>query len=178
MKRQKILDILKKIPTSGLSSDDAYFRTLTGGWTTKKLLTWWSNHPIGTQGANFTTCNAFVGAVAVMAGAKQGSWLAKGPLSLYFCNKDIPNSWVPASSGRAPRPGDFYSMPYIDGKGNKQEFGHVGIIYDVHDYIFIDTIDSGQGGRSANRDYIRWRKNRIWTGGKINGWVDIDIYFP
>ena len=178
MKRQQILNILSAIPPDGLSSDDSRFKTLTGGWTTQSLQKWWDEHPPGTKGANFTTCNAFVGTIAVMVGAKAGSWLSKGPLQLDLCNRDVPNSWVPANSGRSPRPGDFYAMPYIDKQGHVQQFGHVGIIYHVHDYIFIDTIDSGQGGRNSGKDYIKWRKNRIWTSGNINGWVDIDTYFP
>ena len=92
-------------------------------------------------------------------------------------DKDVPGSWVPGNCGRAPNPGYFYAMPYIYKKGNVQPFGHMGVIFDVHDYIFVDTVDSGQGGRSSGKDYIMWRKNWIWTGGNVIGWVDIDAYF-
>ena len=178
-KRKLVRSILEaKVPKGpiGLSSDDAMFKTMTS-LDTVSLVRWWADHPVGTKGANLTTCNAFVGWLAREIGAPPGSQLASNLLQLDLADKDVPGCWVWAGTGKMPRPGDFYAKPFVFKDGSIQKFGHVGVIYDVHDWLFIDTVDGGQGGRSAGRDFIRWNMNKMFVGGKVTGWVDIDAYF-
>jgi hypothetical protein len=176
--RQKVLALVEDwIPDNptGLSSDHEHFRMITG-FSTFSLEQWWAEHPEGTKGSMLTTCNALLGWMARQLGARQGSQLARGLLQLDLADKDVPGCFRRPGAGEMFRPGDFYATPFLH-KGWKQPFGHVGIVYDVHDTIVFDTVDSGQGGRSAGKDFIRFKKGRIWDTNKITGWVDLDRYF-
>jgi hypothetical protein len=170
--RAKVRDILiKNVPDNGLSSDDARFKTMTG-FGTGDLQRIWQSKP------NFTTCNAFVGWMARQLGARNGNWLGRGILRLDWADKDVPGSWIPVdpSGETLPSPGDFYAKAFTDSKGNKQKFGHVGIVYDIDGSDWV-TVDSGQGGVSLGKDYIRWSTRTKYDPGLIAGWVDIEIYF-
>ena len=173
--RAKAVDILeRKVPKQGLSSDDPSFLEMTG-YSTTSLTKWWDDHPVGTKGASLTTCNAFVGWVAKYLGAKK--LLSRGLLQLDWADKDVKGSWIPVdpTGENRPGPGDFYAAPYIDKKGNIQKFGHVGVVHSFDGSAWT-TVDSGQGGRDALKDFIKWR-SRPYDPAKVTGWVDIERYF-
>jgi len=167
--RSKVQNLLKlKVPAEGLSSDDPRFLELTG-MNTKSLLEKWKTEPW------FTTCNAFVGRFAIYLGAPRG-WLSRGVLQLDWANKDVPGCWVPVdrSGITPPKAGDFYAKPFRS-KGIEQKFGHVGIVYDVIGST-ITTVDGGQGGSAAGKDYIKWR-TWLYNPADMTGWVDLEKYF-
>jgi hypothetical protein len=62
------------------------------------------------------------------------------------------------------------------GKQFKQQFGHVGIIGSFDGNLYT-SVDGGQGGRSAKKDFIKWVPRGAYDPLKFNGWCDIDIYF-
>lgn len=177
-RRKQVLRLLDRVPKGkvGLSSDDPTFYTMTN-LNTASLTKWWNEHPPGTEGAELTSCNPFVGWVARQIGAKPGSVLASNTLRLDRAGTEVPGSWIVPTSGLMPKPGDFYAQPFVSKDGWVQKFGHVGVIAAVHDWLFFDTVDGGQGGRGQGMDFIRWNMDRLYTGEHVTGWVDIDLYF-
>ena len=169
--RLKAVTLLEdNVPVTGLTSNDAGFERLTG-YNTTKLQEKWKTSP------SFTTCNAFGGNYAVLLGAPAGCYLVRGLLQLDWVKKDVPDSWKDISSGEAPKPGDIFSMPYVDPKTKSvQKFGHIGVFYCWHDTIFYDTVESGQGGFNAGLDSMKWKADHLYNPHNFTGWVDIEIY--
>lgn len=173
--RSRMLTLLKIVPDSGLSSDQPLFKELTGFDTARLKKEYWDN--VGSPDRNFTTCNAFLGRMAGKLGAKEHSWLGKGQLKLINADKDVPGSWVEPSSGLSPRPGDYYSVSEKQPGGWIQEFGHVGIVGRIDSDGTWTSVDSGQGGRKAGKDFIKWVNRGRFDPAKFRGWIDIDKYF-
>ena len=133
---------------------------------------------------HFTTCNAFLGNIVGMLGAKPGSWLSRGILELNLVDRDVKGSWIPQdpTGVKKPQAGDIYSIPHAskDGKGKVhiQPFGHVGIIGSIDATQWM-SVDGGQGGRDSipQLDYIKWVPRGKYIPAMFTGWCDIDIYF-
>lgn len=169
--RQKAVKLLEdKVPVQGLTSDAPAFAQLTG-FSTTTLREKWKTMP------GFTTCNAFGGHYALLLGAPPGCWLSRGLLQLDWVKKEVPASWKDQLCGDAPKPGDIFSMRYVNPTtGAVQTFGHVGVLYCWHDTIFYDTVESGQGGFHSGYDAIKWKADHIYNPHDFTGWVDIEIY--
>jgi hypothetical protein len=188
---QLIDEVKKTIPSGGLSSDEPAFQKYTGFNTARLKKDYWDvekvpdkDHP-GAMKDNperdFTTCNAFLGnmmgKLGSKIGARVGHWLAKGPLQLNQVDLDVKGSWIPVdpTGVRQFRPGDIYSMIH-EKNGFIQKFGHVGIVATI-DATGWSSLDGGQGGRQAQKDYIKLAPRGAYKPTVITGWCDIDVYF-
>lgn len=170
--RRKAIEILEQnVPITGLTSNDAAFKILTG-YNTVDLQAKWKTMP------TLTTCNAFGGRYAVLLGAPPGCWLSRGLLQLDWVKKDVPDSWKESSAtDGAPKPGDIFAARYVNPTTKEvQKFGHVGVLYCWHDTIFYDTVESGQGGMSMGLDKMQWKADHLYHPSNFTGWVDIEIY--
>lgn len=173
--RTAMLNILiANVPRTGLNSNMAAFESLTGFTTATLKSQYWDVE--GSPNRNFTTCNAFLGRMAGKLGAKPGTWLSKGVLELQRADRDVPGSWIEPSSGKTPKPGDYYSVPLTLENGWVQKFGHVGIIGEIKDGNWT-SVDGGQGGRKSQLDWIKWVPRGVMEPSRLNGWIDIDLYF-
>jgi hypothetical protein len=174
--RARVLDVINKVPNS-VSSKTALFKTLTG-LSQEDMVKWWdgiNKTPEGKTMTNFTSCNAFLSMTAQRAGARQG-WLTRGTLNIDRCAKEVPGCWITPDSGRKPKPGDVYSVPLRLKSGQIQQFGHVGIVAEVHAEGTWVSVDGGQGGSSGREDFVKRVHRGKLADSKMNGWVDIDKY--
>jgi hypothetical protein len=176
--RRQMLSLMREcVPQQEITSDMAAFKALTEYDTARINREFWKKQP--KPNTTFTCCNLFLGVMARRCGRTVGKVpgpkLNSGTLQLNTVDADVPGCWITPGDGRAPRPGDFYSVPYI--KGNHvQQYGHVGLVAKIENGVWT-SLDGGQGGFSQKVDKIKWVKRGILDPGKMNGWVDIDIYF-
>lgn len=176
--RKRLCALLQAtIPTDGLSSDQKKFVDMTG-LSTERLKKDWD------KGVNTTSCNAFAQWVARQLEAK--GVLGGGGLNLSGVEGEVPGSWLWANTGEAiefkvhPLPGDFFCSSFPG-----QEWGHVGIVYDIDETtIAWKWVAGGQGGPKRGRDFIQWgpwlpnqAKTFEEARPKVVGWVDIGCYF-
>jgi hypothetical protein len=77
--------------------------------------------------------------------------------------------WVPASSGRTPKPGDFFQC------GTATAAYQVGVILEVSGDRWARVV-GGAGGRALGRDGVT-RTALEPHAGPVMGWVDVDVYF-
>jgi hypothetical protein len=177
------------IPKEGLSSktNGNAFQRWTG-LTQKALEDNWdgrdSEGNITKKKGWLTSCNSFMGKVAVDWGIPAKSCLRLGVLDITKAEQEVPGCWQDASDeGVFPQSGDFYSGWYkgeLDGKPFFQKFGHVGIVYDCDREAGTWTlVQGGQGGPKLRVDYIKWTNQKDppkFDRTKLNGWVDIARY--
>ena len=186
---RQVLD--KWVPVPVMDSNNPAFKMLTG-YNTKRLLDeYWEpenkNPPyepgkMPKKNTGFTCCNLTLGALAIQLGAALGRppgvWLTRGVLALYLVDKDVPGCWIKPDGTNRPKPGDFYSVPLTLEDGTVQQYGHVGIVYDILDDTWM-SVDGGQGGyRSGPKlDRIKRQDRGKLDTSRMNGWIDIDLYW-
>ncbi|MCW5965874.1 MAG: hypothetical protein KIT83_17685 [Bryobacterales bacterium] len=176
--RRRMLSLMREcVPMQEMTSSMPEFKALTGYDTARIKKDFWEKKP--NPVTTFTCCNLFLQAMALRCGQAvgkvPGSKLASGTLLLNHVDADVPGCWITPGDGRAPRPGDYYSVPYIKGK-QIQQYGHVGLVAKIENGVWT-SLDGGQGGFSQKIDKIKWVNRGILDPSKMNGWVDIDIYF-
>lgn len=186
---RQVLD--KWVPVPVMDSNNPAFKMLTG-YNTKRLLDeYWEpenkNPPyepgkMPKKNTGFTCCNLTLGALAIQLGAALGRppgvWLTRGVLALYLVDKDVPGCWIKPDGTNRPKPGDFYSVPLTLEDGTVQQYGHVGVVYDILDDTWM-SVDGGQGGyRSGPKlDRIKRQDRGKLDTSRMNGWIDIDLYW-
>jgi len=114
-------------------------------------------------GGIMTTCNEFVGFYARALGAKE--YLGRFDIEVYLKKHGKGDAWVPATGGARPKYGDIF----------RPKSFHMGISLDFEGEMW-NTAESGQGGPKSKRDIIK-RKQTKYDPSKLQGWVDIEIYF-
>ncbi len=186
---RQVLD--KWVPVPVIDSNSAAFKMLTGFDTRRLLDEYWepeNKNPPYPEGkmpkknTGFTCCNLTLGSLAIQLGAALGRppgiWLTRGPLYLYLADKDNPGCWIKSDGTNRPKPGDFYSVPLTLEDGSVQQYGHVGIVYDILDDTWM-SVDGGQGGyRSGPKlDRIKKQDRGKLDTSRMNGWIDIDLYW-
>ena len=159
--RERAKQLLKDIPPLGyeITSDGktaALFTRLTGV-THATLQKNWAG------GGIMTTCNAFVGWFGRSLGSKD--YLGRFDIETYLKKLGKGHAWVPATGGGKPKYGDIF----------RPKSFHMGISLDI-DGSNWNTVESGQGGPKAGHDIIK-RKQAFYDASKLQGWVDLDLYF-
>ena len=146
--------------------NNGLFKTLTGTSHESLLQTW-------TYNLTFTTCNGFLGTCATamgigafkslepIAGKPSPLSLGQFEIATLLAARGLSRAWVPNENGARPRYGDIFRAAEY----------HMGICLDM-DGDTWNTIESGQGGRTAGYDMLR-RKSETWGKRAILGWVDV-----
>jgi hypothetical protein len=162
--RERAKEILSAVPPLGqqVNSDGptaALFTKLTGGVTHATLVKNWE------KGGIMTTCNEFVGWYAAQLGSKK--YLGRFDLVTYLPTIGKENAWVKSTEDARPKYGDICRHTAF----------HVGVSLDFDGDVW-NHVDSGQGGPKAGHDVIkRTRGTNPYDFKKIQGWVDLDLYF-
>ena len=160
--RERAKQILSAVPPLGqqINSDGptaALFTKLTGGVTHERLVKNWEN------GGIMTTCNEFVGWFGRALGSKD--YLGRFDIETHLAKVGKGLAWVPAGSDARPKYGDIFRPTSF----------HMGISLDFEGDTW-NTVESGQGGPKAKRDIIK-RKQTTYDASKLQGWVDLELYF-
>ena len=162
--RSRAEEILKEVPLLGqqINSDGptaALFTKLTGGMTQETLQKNWA------KGGIMTCCNEFVGWYARRLGSQK--YLGRFDLETFLPTISKGNSWVKSTADVRPKYGDICRHTAF----------HVGISLDFDGDIW-NHVDAGQGGPKAGHDIIkRTRGSAPYDYTKLQGWIDLDLYF-
>jgi hypothetical protein len=160
--REHAKEILNAVPPLGqqINSDGptaALFTKLTGGVTHDQLVKNWQ------AGGIMTTCNEFVGWYARALGSTE--YLGRFDIETFLTKIGKGHAWVLAGTGARPKYGDIFRPKSL----------HMGISLDF-DGDTWNTAESGQGGPIAGRDIMK-RKQTTFDASKLQGWVDLELYF-
>jgi len=151
------------------------------------------------NGLGHTSCYLVNGGIAIKAGTalsrpNRSGFMTGQSLYLNRVNEHVPGAYIEAQPGRLPRPGDHYSSYSSNPAHADQKYGHVGIVLSVENGI-LRTFDGGQENRTAKlgpdgkpvlregkpaleaKEGVALIKERRYEEVRINGWVDVDIYY-
>jgi hypothetical protein len=159
--RDKAAAYLQQVPEPpaaiGSKSHGPLFTRLTGTPHERMEANW-------KTGGYMTACNGFTGTFAVNMGAS-GLFMfdLKGALE----KEGKGYAWVKSAPDAKPKFGDICRYTAF----------HVGVSLGF-DGDYWKSADAGQGGPKAGQDLLR-RKYRNYTHDwtKLQGWVDLDLYF-
>jgi hypothetical protein len=161
------------------------FRALTG-LTHEDLMVRWHGPFLNTATGErsgmgtlptFTTCTSFLPIFASkvrragnlpMQKKNRFSGLMVDVLYHAFEQQTEPG-WVPASSGKSPKPGDFFQCR------TATTAYHVGVILEVSGNRWAKVI-GGAGNKAMGHDGVT-RTALEPHAGPVMGWVDVDVYF-
>jgi hypothetical protein len=161
--RDTARNILSAVPPIGqqINSDGStgpLFTKMTG-LTHSYLVNEWA------KGSKLTSCNAFTGWYSTTLGSSK--YLGRFDLETYLPSIGKGHAWVKSTPDARPKFGDICRHTKF----------HVGISLDFEGDVWTH-VDGGQGGPSSGRDVIkRIRSQQSYDYTKLQGWVDIDLYF-
>ena len=160
-------ELKKTNPAASAFKNNKLFTTLAGT-SHQGVLLQWKTDP------TFTTCNGLIGTCGTamgvdmlkafdMPGGKPRTLsLGQFEIATVLASRGLSNAWVPNEKGAKPRYGDIF----------RAEDYHMGVALDF-DGDSLNTIESGQGGRSTGYDILK-RKSHVWGTRGILGWVDVE----
>jgi hypothetical protein len=166
--RDRARAYLDAVPETGqINSNDGTgrFEKLTGVTQAALEENWAKPPPFNSM----TACNEFVGKF----GATLGS---KNYLGTFFLDTQLGKwgkglAWVPfVADGPRPKYGDIFLR-----KKAGTKILHQGISLDFNGATW-NTPEAGQGGKNTGYDIIK-RKQTIYPGDALLGWVDLELYF-
>jgi len=157
--RQKAIRIMEAVPVPIASDKSPLFSKYAHGTTHQDLVDAWD------KGSQQTTCMDFVGWYGIELGMKEyiGGFDLKG----FMQKAGKPYAWVPSTEDARPKRGDIC----------RHTAYHVGLSFDIDDEDVWTRLDSGQGGRGQGRDIINRVRDVPYDWTKLQGWIDIELYF-
>lgn len=160
--RDRALGILKAIPVPIRSTDPGGIYAKYTGLTHQALAANWK------KGGIMTGCNGFAGWYGTQLGSPL--YLGRFDLATYLPSHGKGHAWVKSVEGKKPQPGDILI--------------HTGLHEDVclgFEGEALLRIAAGQGGKGMGCDLLSRvpapGKYTPYTAAKLQGWVDIDLYF-
>jgi hypothetical protein len=112
-----------------------------------------------------TACNGFVGWYASQLGPTK--YLGRFDLETYLPTIGKGHTWVKSTSDARPKFGDICRHTAF----------HVGVSLDFDGDVW-NHVDAGQGGPRMGRDILkRTRGTGPYDYKKLQGWIDIELYF-
>jgi hypothetical protein len=159
--RDKAARYLQQVPeppnTIGSLSQAALFTKLTGTPHERMKANW-------DTGGYMTACNGFTGTFAVNMGA---SGLFMFDLEGALKKEGKSYAWIKSAPDAMPKFGDICRYTAF----------HVGVSLGS-DGKYWRSADAGQGGPKVGQDFLRRKyRNYMHDWTKLQGWVDLDLYF-
>lgn len=161
--RERAKEILSQVPEppQQITSDGptaSLFTKLTGGVLQSTLEANWA------KGGIMTSCNEFVGWYGAQLGSKE--YLGRFDLETYLPKISKAYAWIPSTEDGRPKYGDICRHTAF----------HVGISLDFVGDNW-NHVDAGQGGPKAKHDILKRTQGKGYDYTKLQGWIDLDLYF-
>jgi hypothetical protein len=164
-------EVLAEVPENGQITSNgataATFTRLTGTSHETMKKNW-------DTGGIMTACNGFVGVYARTLRAKipgtkaPDSYLGRFDLETYLPTIGMGHAWVKSTRDARPGYGDICRHTKF----------HVGVSLDLDAGDYWNHADAGQGGKRMGCDVLkRSRSEQPYDYTKLQGWIDIEMYY-